>query len=119
VTNSYTQNGIKYTVRGFHVIVEIDGAAPTLGSGIIQMAPDTYERVMQSKKTGILRAVGSLAWSDKGEPFAKVGDRVILKPYAGESLNRKDDGSLPQDEPVLRVMPDLEILGTIERVENE
>lgn len=111
--DTYVQNGVEYAVKGNALLVEIEGVQKTIGSGIIELPEDNIERLMLARMTGFIRAIGKEAWSDKKEPYAALGDKVVFKRYAGNDVNRTTTGSLSRDEPLLRTMEDYEILCVI------
>jgi co-chaperonin GroES (HSP10) len=119
MTDNYIQNGKKYHARGNTIIIEIEEVKNTGSSSIIILPDDRREELYLARRTGFVRAIGNFAWSDKGESYAKVGDKVIFKRYAGTDLNRTLEGALPKDEPLLRTMEDFEIQCVIEDVESK
>jgi len=117
---TYTYHDKTYGVKGFNCLVEMemfdeaDGMITTdSGFQLYAGNPDGVKERQRAHTIGYLRAVGSDCWSDKSEPYAKVGDRVMFRRYAGDICNFNKQGVLPKDHAYLIVMKDEEILGTI------
>jgi co-chaperonin GroES (HSP10) len=105
-TSVYKSPSITYHMKGTKVLVEVEKIGNTVGSGIIQMDETLQSQLQLAHKRGIVRAIGSKAWFDKGEVIAKVGDKVIFRRYSGDDTNRTVEGNLNPNEPLYRIMED-------------
>lgn len=119
IHDSYTLGDIKYTVKGFSVLVEIEAVPASTSTIVIPGEEQEREKYLAARHTGFVRAIGSLAWDDEGEPRAKVGDKVLFASYAGRDVNRTIENRLRKDQPLLRAMTDKEIICVIEDTKPE
>lgn len=76
---------------GHRVLVLPDVVEEKTAGGIILSAV-TKERDQQATMRGTVVVVGKNAWKafDDGSPWAKEGDRVIFRKYAGEVIKDGD-----------------------------
>lgn len=94
----------------FHVIVRPDPVEKESVGGIILYATDADAKKERAAGVyGTLVAVGPTAWKgfDSGEPWAKVGDRVMFAKYSGKTFkddSTDDDFVLLNDEDILAVI---------------
>lgn len=73
---------------GFNVLVEPDSGERVSEGGIVLPGTSRMEQ-----DTGVLVAVGPLAWSDfEGPPWAEVGDRVMFARYGGKFVTDPETG---------------------------
>lgn len=91
---------------GHRVIVKPDAIEEVSEGGII-MPTNNKERKEDAQAFGVIIDVGPNAWKgfDDGEPWAKVGDRVLFAKYGGYAVKIKDE--------MLRVMNDEDITAII------
>ena len=117
-TDGYTQGKRKFTAKGFYILVEL-AYVPPISKGLIQVAGEEEKREMylKARSEGIVRHMGSLAFSDEPEARCKIGDKVFFRPYSGTDANKEVDGTTAKDVPVLRWVIDKGIMGTIEDIE--
>lgn len=82
----------EFEPTGWRVLVKPDPVLKETKSGIVLAVHEKLER--SAVHQGTILKVGPGAWQDykatKGEPWAKVGDRVLFSKYGGSAL---DDGS--------------------------
>lgn len=92
---------------GHRVLIRPEVVEEKTQGGII-LAATTKDRDQQATMRGTVEAVGINAWKafDDGQPWAKVGDKVVFRKYAGEVIK---DGDIEY-----RVINDEDILSTIE-----
>lgn len=107
-----------HTPTGHRVIVRPDRLEDTdatykkaSAAGIVFAETDTLKREKSAVVYGTLVAVGFQAWKDfsNGEPWAKVGDKVMFARYTGSSFHKGDD--------LFLVLNDQDILAVVEGVE--
>ncbi len=74
---------------GYRVLVEPESGEKTTEGGIVIPQKERIEQ-----ETGVLAAVGPLAWKDhgSGEPWAEPGDRIIYAKYGGRMVTDPDTG---------------------------
>lgn len=93
---------------GWRIVVKPDPVVKQTKSGILLASNEKLERT--AIHTGTIVKIGPGAWKDykatNGEPWAKVGDRIIFSKYGGSAI---DDGSedglvLVNDEDVQSVI---------------
>lgn len=100
-------NQLPLNPTGFRLLVEIIRMEKTTKGGII-IADTIAERRDQAGDKGVIVAIGKDAWKsfDDGEPWAAVGDTVLLKRYVGTIFNYKEKKyTIINDEEVLGVIP--------------
>jgi len=80
---------------GNRVIVSPDPVEDETDWGF-KMGGDNYERRERAETTtGVVAGIGPACWLDPamgGEPWAKVGDRVIYAKYACKYITNPEDG---------------------------
>lgn len=87
-------------------------------NGIYVGTPTEIERLQLSETDGVVVAIGPRAFYDEVDsegkvvPRCKIGDRVIMKAYAG-MIKKGTDGQK------YRLIADSEIIGILENSENE
>lgn len=76
---------------GHRVLIAPDVVEEKTQGGII-LAATTKDRDQQATMRGTVVAVGINAWKafDDGQPWAKVGDKVVFRKYAGEVVKDGD-----------------------------
>lgn len=110
----YKLNGRKYKTGGRTVIVELEGVGDTIKDSFLIMDEGVQEKLLVARTSGFVRAISEKAFTDKDSLKVNLGDKVIFKRYGGTDLNRTIHGSVPKDQPLLRLMEDFEILCVIE-----
>lgn len=101
-------NNSGITPVGLSVLVEPEQIDETYGdSGIVVGTPDQLEREQMKQTDGIVLAIGPEAWHDEKNPRCKVGDRIVMKAYAG-MIRKGIDGKS------YRLIGDTEIIGILE-----
>jgi chaperonin GroES len=93
------------TPAGHRVLVLPDIVEEKTSGGII-LAPSAMDKEKAATVTGVIIEVGMNAWKafDDGTPWAKEGDKVYFKQYAGYVL--KKDGKeyrVLNDEDVIAI----------------
>jgi len=93
-------------VTGHRLIVKAEVQEAT-ESGIIIVADERKERA--HSVVGNVVDIGSTAWKDfGGEPWCKIGDRVVFAKYAGRSIVDPDAPEVEfvilNDEDILAVV---------------
>ncbi len=107
---------ICWNPTGNKILVRVDPVEEKSRGGIIVVPKgEIGERANMQQMTGVIVAVGPLAWKDQGfkdvegnwceAPWAKVGDRVKFTKFAGY-LHREDS----EPEVDYRVMHDLDVV---------
>lgn len=97
---------------GYRVLVKQMAIETKSKGGIMLYSRAEEKRQQKGEPTGILMAVGPLAWKHErlgGEPWAKVGDMVRFGRYAGDAFKEESDGShwhIMNDEDILGVIPE-------------
>lgn len=89
---------------GYRVLVEPDKVEEKTKGGLF-LPQTTQDREQQAAIKGTVVAVGEHAWKEDGEPWAKVGDRIIFAKYGGFEV--EDDGKayrLLNDEDIVAVI---------------
>ena len=89
----------------YKCLVELD-VFPKKSSGGVQLPDALWERKQMAETKGTLLAVGSMAFMDWHGRIPQVGERVMIKKYAG--VTREAD---PTD--LCRVVNDKEILAVL------
>jgi len=79
---------------GYRVLVKKDEVEKETASGIVLVQDDKLQK--HKLNTGVVIDVGPKAWKAfsnnyDGEPWAKVGDKVIFSLYAGFYVTDPDD----------------------------
>jgi chaperonin GroES len=91
---------------GHRVLIKPDAVEEKTAGGII-LAQSTQQRDQQATMRGEVVSVGENAWKafDEGNPWAKEGDRVIFRKYAGEIVKDGDtEYRVINDEDILCVL---------------
>ena len=91
---------------GHRVLILPDQVEEKTAGGII-LAQTTKERDQQATMRGTVVKVGVNAWKafDDGTPWAKEGDRVVFRKYAGEVIKDGDtEYRVVNDEDILCVV---------------
>lgn len=91
---------------GHRVLIKPEIVEEKTSGGII-LAQTTKDREQQATMRGVVVEVGENAWKafDDGRPWAKVGDKVVFRKYAGEKV--------PEGDNEYRVVNDEDILCVI------
>lgn len=94
------------------VLVKPDEVKTKTDSGIILTIDENKEALAQVY--GTIVALGPNAWKafDDGEPWAKVGDKIVYSKYGGKILLDKESGvkyTMLRDEDVLAVITEEEV----------
>lgn len=91
---------------GHRVLIKPEIVEEKTSGGII-LAQTTKDREQQATMRGEVVDVGENAWKafDDGRPWAKVGDKVVFRKYAGEKI--------PEGDEEYRVVNDEDILAII------
>jgi chaperonin GroES len=90
---------------GHHVVVKVEEASEKTSGGLY-VPIQAREKRMNEGNIGILIAAGPQAWEAfaDGEPWAKVGDRVLCIKHAGVALDKTPNIRLMNDEDILAVI---------------
>ena len=90
---------------GHHILVEVEQPKEKTTGGLY-LPEMAKEKRMAEGRVGTLIAVGPQAWKAfaDGEPWAKVGDRVLCIQHAGVALEASPNLRLMNDEDVLAVV---------------
>lgn len=100
------KSGIKPV--GLSLVIDPVQIKQTYGdSDIIQYTDMELEREFLKQTDGVVLAVGPQAFHDEGEARCKVGDRVVMRAYAG-MLRKGVDGKK------YRIVADSDIIGILE-----
>ena len=77
--------------QGHYILILPEEVEKKTASGII-LVDETIENKQRDTTQGTLVAVGHIGWSEfgDGQPWAKVGDKVIYGKYAGRDMTGKD-----------------------------
>lgn len=91
---------------GYHILLKPDFEEKTKG-GIILAVSDRSG--IAYVDTGVIVAIGPTAWKayDKGDAWAKIGDRVGYGRYAGKIVYHKDK---PEDKYILLADGDIQVI---------
>jgi chaperonin GroES len=75
-----------------HRVLILPETVEEVSKGGIILAATTQHREQQATMRGTVAAVGVNAWKafDDGTPWAKVGDYVVFRKYAGEVVKDGD-----------------------------
>jgi len=109
-------NGI--TPTGYRVLIEPDTVAEEVTESGIVIPDEFREQYQNAQKTGVLKARGPEAWTDKNrKPWAGIGDRVVFDKYKGIILNGEDgtEYRLLNDTDIMAVVAKDIKLGQLER----
>ena len=118
-TNQHELGGIKYTVKGYGILVEIEAIPENSSTIVIPGAEQKREAYLAARHTGWVRAIGKCAFNDEVEERCKVGDKILFSSYSGRDLNRDEENRLRKDQPLLRVMVDKDVMCVIEDIKRE
>jgi co-chaperonin GroES (HSP10) len=94
---------------GHRVVVKQDPIEKKSKGGII-IAHENEAAAQQAGVTGTVLAIGPTAWKDPslgGEPWCKVGDKVLFAKFAGKSF------TVPETEEAVLLMNDEDVMGVI------
>ncbi|OHD28153.1 MAG: hypothetical protein A2Y38_15590 [Spirochaetes bacterium GWB1_59_5] len=97
---------MQYSPCGHRVLILPEVVEEKTSGGII-LAPTTQQRDQQATMRGTVAAIGVNAWKafDDGTPWAKEGDRVMFRRYAGEIIKDGDaEYRVINDEDILAVI---------------
>lgn len=91
---------------GHRVLIKPEIVEEKTSTGIY-LPQTTKDREQQATMRGEVVEVGENAWKafDDGRPWAKVGDRVVFRKYAGEKI--------PEGDTEYRVVNDEDVLAII------
>jgi len=89
---------------GHNILVRMDEVERTTASGIVIRDEQADREEMSGTKATII-AVGARAWADQKEPWAKVGDNIMIAKHAGQLWAK---GKVKY-----RVISDLSVCGVI------
>ena len=95
------------TPVGLSVLILPDSVEEKTDSGIIVGTVTELEREQLRQTDGIVMALGPMAYEDEDVPRCKVGDRVIMKAYAG-MIRKGTDGIK------YRLIADSDVIGILE-----
>lgn len=104
------------TPAGLSILVEPEQIAEKTESGIVLGTPEQLEREQMRQTDAIVLAIGPRAFHDELDsegnviPRCKVGDRVVMKAYAG-MMRKGTDGR------TYRIIADTDVIGTLEKSE--
>ena len=102
------------TPVGLSILVEPEQVEETTASGIIVATPSELEREQLRQTDGVVLAVGPIAFYDERDgrnnviPRCKVGDRIVMKAYAG-MMRKGTDGRQ------YRIIADSDVIGVLEK----
>jgi co-chaperonin GroES (HSP10) len=104
---------MKIVPTGFRVLVELDRLEKTSTGGIILAREGGDRRHQAGQETATVVALGPTAFKgfDDGEPWCKVGDRVRIVRYSGNTIEDEKNEkmySIINDEDVYAVIEDEE-----------
>lgn len=91
---------------GHRVLIKPEVVEEKTAGGIILSAV-TKERDQQATMRGTVVKVGANAWKafDDGSPWAKEGDKVVFRKYAGEVIKEGDEEyRVVNDEDIIAVI---------------
>lgn len=74
--------------RGERVLIKPDPIEKKVG--LIEMPDMVIEKHGMAQVIGTVVQVGEAAWREYGEPFAKVGDKVMYAKYGGLTVRGMD-----------------------------
>ena len=93
--------------RGYSLVVSPKQIDQVTESGIQIMSDMEFEREMLKQTDAVVLAIGPMAFKDESEDRCKVGDRVVMRAYAG-LLRKGVDGKQ------YRIIADTEVIAVIE-----
>ena len=96
---------------GHRVLIKPDFVEEKSKGGII-LAQDTVKQEQGAQVIGTVLDIGSTCWADSadGEPWCKVGDRVIFAKYSGMKIWNPVEGKYRED---ILIVNDLDICGLV------
>lgn len=78
--------------KGWYILILPDDPFSKIKSDVIEIPDNVKEAREIDVNTGTIVSIGDLAWKDYGgEPWAKVGDRVIYVRYGGKRIQDPDN----------------------------
>jgi co-chaperonin GroES (HSP10) len=80
---SKSTNEAGITPVGHCILVRMDEVERTTASGIVIRDEQADKEEMSGTKATVI-AVGACAWSDQKQPWAKVGDNIMMAKFAGQ-----------------------------------
>lgn len=91
---------------GYRIVVKVLQLQETTAGGIF-IPDEARERREGAGDKGVIVAIGKNAWKsfDDGEPWAELGQVVVLKRYQGVNFTYKDDKYV--------ILNDEELLGSL------
>jgi co-chaperonin GroES (HSP10) len=95
---------------GPNLLVQIDDKYKTLESGIILA---TEDRNQAGTDQATVLEIGDLAFQPPigdGTPWCKVGDRIVIKRYAGHNI--------PVKGGIQKLVADSDVIGVLEEIED-
>lgn len=92
--------------KGHRVLILPDPVEEVSESGIVLSVGQTADRERLAQLRGTIVELGSTAWHDQPEPWAKVGDHIIFGKYSG-LIYKGDDGL------EYRIINDLDVVATV------
>lgn len=100
-------DSIKLNPTGHHIVVKVDEPKDRTAGGLY-VPIQAQEKRLNEGQSGTLIAIGKQAWKAfaDGEPWAKVGDRVLCVKHAGVAMEANSSIRLMNDEDVLAVIPE-------------
>lgn len=101
----------KIRPAGYRVLVELDTVEEKTESGIILKASGVTRRDQAMQEDAIVVAIGPTAFHayDDGQPWCKVGDKVRIVRYSGNTIEDDETGkmfSIINDEDIVGVYAD-------------
>jgi len=105
-----TENTSGITPVGLSILVEPEQVEEKTESGIITATTDQLDKLQMAQTDGIVLSIGPMAFYDEKTPRCKVGDKIIMKAYAG-MLKKGIDGRQ------YRIIADSEVIGILEKVQ--
>lgn len=75
---------------GHRLIIKLDDVEEVSKGGIL--LPDVNRERSAARTIGTIIAIGPNCWKafDDGEPWAKIGDKVVVSKYAGKRIKDPD-----------------------------
>ena len=103
---------------GFRVLVRVERHKESTKKGNIMIPETIQDREVKGGFVGTVVALGPTAYKgfDNGEPWVKVGDKVIFRQYSGIDNNQLTlaDSKLDRDKgDMLRIINDDDIFGKV------
>lgn len=97
----------EYDPVGAMILIEMDQVDEKTESGLIIKPEITIDKDEVLETRGTVRKVGKSAWEEYPEPWAKVGDKVLVRRNAGQMFRSGDKVfRIMLDENVMAVLND-------------